>query len=262
MDATLITGASGGIGLEYARIAAAAGENLILVARSKDTLERIASELSAAHGVQVEVIAEDLATDGAVERIVTALESKSIIVHDLVNNAGVGKLDPFVDMPVDAIENMLALNIRTVTMLTRALLPDMVAHGRGRILNVASTAAFAPGPLMAVYYASKAYVLSWSVALSDELRGTGVTVTCLCPGPTRTAFQKTAGMNGSAMFKKGLIMTAAEVALIGRRALLRGNPIVVAGWKNGLSTYATRLIPRTLAARIARRLQESTVRPA
>lgn len=255
MNATLVTGASGGIGLEYARLAAQDGENLVLVARSVDRLNAVASTLRAECGVDVTVIAEDLTDGGSIGRIMDSLEARGIVVDALINNAGVGKLAPFAGMDEAAIDAMLALNVRSVTMLTRALLPGMIERKRGRILNVASTAAFQPGPLMAVYYATKAYVMNWSLALSLELEGTGVTVTCLCPGPTRTGFQDVAGMNRTAMFKSPLVMTAADVALIGRRALLRGTPLVVAGYRNAFFAFCTRLISRTLGGRIARRLQ-------
>jgi short-subunit dehydrogenase len=259
MLATLITGASGGIGLAYARLAAKDGENVVLVARSKSGLDAVATELRNAYGVDVTVMAEDLIDAGAVERIVTALKERNITIDALVNNAGVGKLAPFADTDAETIDTMLTLNIRAVTQLTRALLPGMIERKRGRIVNVASTAAFQPGPLMAVYYATKAYVMNWSLALGLELEHTGVTVTCLCPGPTSTGFQNVAGMNNAAMFKSRFVMTAEDVARIGRRAALRGTPLVVTGRRNSFFAFCTRLIPRTIAGRIARRLQGSAL---
>lgn len=256
MAYTLVTGASGGIGAEIARLAAADGHDLALVARSADALETFATELRAAHGVRVEVLPFDLSDHASVGRLVATLEEKKIEVDTLVNNAGVGKLGTFATMDPAAIDGMVSLNVAAVTSLARALLPGMVERKSGRILNVASTAAFQPGPLMAVYYATKAYVMHWSLALSDELRGSGVTVTCLCPGPTRTGFQRTAGMNGTALFKSAFIMTAGRAAEIGYRAMLRGKPLVVAGRRNAFFAFCTRLIPRSLAGSIAKRLQE------
>lgn len=254
---TLVTGASGGLGAEFARLAAADKHDLVLVARSTEKLAALAAELRTAHGVAVETIVDDLADPSSVERVVAALAAKGLTIDVLINNAGVGKLAPFAAMSPETIAGMIDLNVRTLTLLTRALLPGMISRRAGRVLNVASTAAFQPGPLMAVYYATKAYVLHWSIALSDEVAGTGVTVTCLCPGPTRTGFQGVAGMNGSALFKSRLTMTAERAASIGYRAMLRGKPVVVAGRRNAFFAFGTRLVPRAVAARIARRLQES-----
>lgn len=257
MPVTLITGASGGLGADFARLAAADGNDLVLVARSKDALEALAAELRGARGVRTEVIAEDLSDPASIPRLVGALAEKNIAVDALVNNAGFGNLDAFASTDPETIRGMLRLNVEAATMLARALLPGMLARGRGRILNVASTAAFLPGPLMAVYYASKAYVLHWSLALSDEARGTGVTVTCLCPGPTRTGFQKSAKMNRSAMFTSLSVMASAEVARIGYRAMLAGRPLATAGMRNRVAVFLIRFLPRMAAAGIARRLQES-----
>ncbi len=254
MATTLITGASGGLGAAFARLFATEKNDLVLVARSKDALEALAAELRTTHGITVTILIEDLSDPLSVGRIVTAVKEQEI--DTLVNNAGVGKLSRFADMAEDDVRAMLSLNVDAVTLLTRALLPGMIARKRGQILNVASTAAFQPGPLMAVYYASKAYVLHWSLALSNELRGTGVTVTCLCPGPTKTGFQKTAGMLDSPLFKKLHTMDAETVVRIGYDALQRGKPMVVPGAINAIGAFCTRLIPKTLAARIARKAQE------
>ncbi len=255
--ATLVTGASGGLGLAFARLAAARKQDLVLVARTAEKLESLAAELRTAHDVAVTVVTEDLAEPTAVTKLMATLSSKNVTIDTLINNAGVGKLAPFSTMPEDAIADMIDLNVRTLTLLTRALLPGMIARKNGRILNIASTAAFQPGPLMAVYYASKAYVVSWSLALGNELAGSGVTVTCLCPGPTSTGFQRTAGMNGSAMFKSSFLMTAERAATIGYTAMLRGKPLVVAGKRNAFFAFCTRFVPRTFAGAVARRLQES-----
>lgn len=243
--------------MEIARLAAADGHDLVLVARSGDSLEAAAAELRARHGINVSIFALDLSDRASVPRLVAALDDQRIAIDVLVNNAGVGKLGAFATMDPAVIDGMVALNVGAVTALARALLPGMVARRHGRILNVASTAAFQPGPLMAVYYATKAYVMHWSLALSDELRGSGVTVTCLCPGPTRTGFQATAGMNGTALFKSTFIMTAERAASIGYRAMLAGKPLAVAGLRNTVFAFCTRLVPRMVAGSIAKRLQAS-----
>lgn len=256
MSTILITGASSGLGVEFARLAAANGDDLVLVARSVDKLDLLADELRSAHGVKTTVLPYDLSSPGSVDSIVRDLSAASIAVHTLVANAGVGKLGAFAEQSPEDAANMLRLNVESLTMLIRALLPGMLERKAGRILTVASVAAFTPGPLMAVYYASKAYVLHFSVALANELRGTGVTVTCLCPGPTKTGFQKTANMAEAPMFKKLHVMDAASVAKIGYDAMLRGKAIAVTGWANKLSALLTRLAPKTFTAKIARAAQE------
>lgn len=252
--ATLVTGASSGLGVEFARLAAERKQDLVLVARSTEKLEALAAELRA-QSVTVTVVAEDLAETTSVARLMATLAGENIVIDTLINNAGVGKLGAFATMSDDAIAGMIDLNVRTLTLLARSLLPGMLERKNGRILNVASTAAFQPGPLMAVYYATKAYVVSWSLALSNELAGTGITVTCLCPGPTSTGFQKVAGMNRSAMFKSAFLMSAARAASIGYSAMLRGRTLIVAGKRNSVIAFCTRLLPRSLCARIARRMQ-------
>lgn len=261
MAVTLVTGASGGLGAAFARLAAADGSDLVLVARSEDVLEALAAELRAAHGVAVTVLAADLSHPSSVERLAGELSSRGIDVETLVNNAGIGSFGPFAAGDSSTMRRMIALNVDSPTLLARSLLPGMVARKRGRVLNVASTAAFQPGPLMAVYYATKAYVLHWSLALRDELAGTGVTVTCLCPGPTKTGFQKTAGMLESPLFKRWSTLDAATVARAGYEALRRGRATCVPGLVNKLGAFGTRLIPRTLAARVARMAQETPARP-
>lgn len=253
VSVTLITGASGGIGAEFARLAAAAGEDLVLVARSKDKLEELAATLRTSRGVSVTVLAEDLSDPAAVGRIA----ERAPAVDTLIANAGVGQLSAFSREAPEDIERMLRLNVESLTMLIRAFLPGMIERKSGRILTVASTAAYAPGPLMAVYYASKAYVLHFSVALRNELRGSGVSVTCLCPGPTTTGFQKAANMMEAPMFKKFHTMDAASVARTGYAGMQRGKAIVIAGWSNKLSAFLTRLAPKTFVARVARAAQES-----
>lgn len=257
MSTILITGASSGLGVEFARLAAANGDDLVLIARSVEKLDLLANELRSERGANVTVLPYDLSSPSSVDAIVRDLSAADITIDTLIANAGVGKLGAFAEQSAEDVATMLRLNIESLTMLIRALLPGMIERKTGRILTVASVAAFTPGPLMAVYYASKAYVLHFSVALANELRGTGVTVTCLCPGPTKTGFQKTANMAEAPMFKKLHVMDAASVAKIGYVAMLRGKAIVVPGWTNKLSAFLTRLAPKTFTARIARAAQES-----
>src|SRR3954454_3939709 len=193
----LITGASGGIGLELARVFAAHGYDLVLVARSGGKLEELAGELRTRHGIEARVIAKDLARPESPEELFRELETAGVTVDVLINNAGFATFGPFVAADLHAELEELQLNVVTLTHLTKKLLPAMVARKRGGVLNVASTAAFQPGPFMAIYYATKAYVLSFSEALAAELEGQGVTISVLCPGPTETGFTARAGLEGT-----------------------------------------------------------------
>ncbi len=210
----LITGASSGIGYEFAKVFASNGFNLILAARGKDALDNIAAELSAKHGITALVFAKDLSLPDAPDDLYNDLQKQGITVDILVNNAGFATYGYFTDIPLDKELQLLQLNIVALTHLTKLFLPGMKTRGYGKILNLASTAAFQPGPLMAVYYASKAYVLSFSEAISEELHGTGVSVTAFCPGPTELGFQKRAAMEESKLVQGGL-MSAEAVAKIG-----------------------------------------------
>jgi uncharacterized protein len=251
----LVTGASGGIGLELARELARHGHPLVLSARSAAKLEALAGELSAQHGVKAVAIPADLREPGGAERLARALREKDLDVDVLVNNAGVGMHGPFFAADPAAQLGLLQLNVVSLTALTRLLLPGMVARRAGRVLNLASTAAFVPGPFMATYYASKAYVLSLSVALANELAGSGVTVTALCPGATRTGFDAAAGVTRTKLFKRG-VMDAASVALAGYEGMMAGKAIVVPGVRNRLLAGSAGLARRTFTARIARALHD------
>jgi short-subunit dehydrogenase len=251
----LITGASGGIGLELAKIFARHGHNLVIVARSQDKLASQARELASQHDISVKVLAKDLADPAAPRDIYRQLQQESIQIDVLVNNAGFATYGFLAELDLDGELAMMQVNIVALTHLTRLFLPDMLERKRGRILNVASTAAFQPGPLMAVYYASKAYVLSFSEAIANELQGTGVTVTALCPGPTRTGFQARADMEDSKLVQGGL-MDAATVAEAGYKALMQGETVVVPGLLNKLRAFAVRLVPDRVAARFVRKIQE------
>jgi uncharacterized protein len=254
----LITGASFGIGLELARIFAREGYNLVLVARTADKLRQLASELEKANSTRSLILATDLTEPGAAAYLLDQTTRADIQVDVLVNNAGFGQYGLFVNNDLEECLRQIQLNITTLTHLTRLYLPLMMARKSGRILNVASTAAFQPGPLMAVYFATKAYVLHFSEALSNEVDGTGVTVTCLCPGATKTEFHKRANALGMNLLKFGT-MDAHTVAEDGYRALMAGKPVVISGLKNWLLAQLVRLSPRRLVTAIARRTQEHWV---
>lgn len=252
----LITGPSFGIGLELARIFAREGYNLVLVARSGDRLRALASDLEKTHGTRSLILATDLTDPGASAYVFDQTSRANIAVDVLVNNAGFGQYGPFVESDLEECLRQIQLNVTTLTHLTRLYLPAMVERQSGRILNVASTAAFQAGPLMAVYFATKAYVLHFSEAIANELEGTGVTVTCLCPGATATEFHKRAKASEMRLLKMGS-MDARTVAEDGYRALLKGKPIVISGFKNWLVAQSVRFAPRRLATAIARKTQES-----
>jgi hypothetical protein len=251
----LITGASSGIGLELARIFARAGYNLVLVARNGDRLRQLASELEKAHGARSLILATDLTEPGAAAYVLDQTTRAGLHLDVLVNNAGFGQYGLFAENDLEECLRQIQLNVTTLTHLTRLYLPGMIERKMGRILNVASTAAFQPGPLMAVYFATKAYVLHFSEALANELHGSGVTVTCLCPGATVTEFHKRANATGMKLLKMGA-MDARTVAEDGYRALIEGKPVVISGFKNWLVAQSVRLAPRRLVTAIARKTQE------
>jgi short-subunit dehydrogenase len=252
----LITGASGGIGRELALLFAQDGYDLVLVARSRDKLDELAGKVQREHGISVRVSSKDLCQPGAPEELYAELAAQGADIHVLVNNAGFGVSGPFAEASVtDALE-MMQLNMVALTHLTRLFVTDMLKRSEGRILNIGSTAAFAPGPMMAVYYATKAYVVSLSEALANELAGSGVTVTVLAPGPTDTGFADRAGNRESRLFR-GSTMDPGAVAEIGYRALMRGKTLVVPGLRNRVMAFSVRLAPRRLVTQLARRMQEA-----
>jgi short-subunit dehydrogenase len=252
MPYAIITGASAGIGRELALFCAEAGYDLVLIARNEAALR----ELAAGTGRKARILAIDLARQSAPEEIFAAVRDVLPETEILINNAGFGLCGYFDQMDVNGVMEMIQVNVTALTHLTRLFLPGMIARGSGRILNVASTAAFQPGPLMAVYYATKAYVLSFSEALQNELRGRGVTVTTLCPGPTVTEFQKRAGISSTRLFASGRTMDAKTVADIGFKAMMAGRSTVTAGTLNAIGAFLTRFVPRSLTAALARKLQE------
>ena len=251
MGTALITGASAGLGLEFAKLFAADKHDLVLVARRKDRLDELATKLAADHQVKVEVIAADLMAADASDKILREVAERKLEIDFLVNNAGYGTTGRFVGSDVAKERGMIAVNVTALTELTRGVLPGMIARGRGRVLNISSTAAFQPGPFMAVYYASKAYVSSFSEALVYELKGTGVTVTVSCPGPTLTEFSQVAGMEKSRLFAKGGAMSSVDVATQAYRAMHAGKVMIVHGFMNALSAFSVRFSPRWLVRAIA-----------
>lgn len=241
----LVTGASSGIGREFARVLARNGFDLVLVARNKKALEELADELRAT-GAECIVLRKDLSKPHAPDDVLSFVKRRGVSIELLINNAGFGLHGPFVHQERSQQLDLLQVNIVAVTHLTRLFAAEMVPRGRGRILNVASTAAFQPGPLMALYYASKAYVLSFSEALAVELAGTGVTVSCLCPGPTRTDFHRRAHMEHVHLVKTLSMMDATTVAEAGFRGLMRGRRVIIPGLFNKLGTMLGRLAPHSL----------------
>jgi short-subunit dehydrogenase len=252
----LITGGSGGIGYELAKLFARDRYNLVLVARSADKLNPVAGELQGQFPVAVKTIALDLAAGPATKSLFDQVQGEGVVVDVLVNNAGFGVFGEFAQMTEEEILGQIQLNITALTQLTRLFLPSMVARREGKIMNVASTAAFQPGPLMAVYYATKAYVLSFSEALANELAGSAVVVSCFCPGATDTGFQKRAGMENSRLFKKIGAMNAEVVARDGYRGLMAGKVLVFSGAQNWLLAESVRFAPRKWVTAISRWVAE------
>ena len=253
----LITGGSGGIGLEIAKVLAREGFDLVLVARKRDTLEAAAGQIEGKFDVRVQVFAADLRRPDAPQTIFNFLHNENIPIEVLVNNAGFGLGGEFADTKIQRELEMIQVNIAALTHLTKLFLPAMIKRKSGRVLNLASTAAFQPGPLMAVYYATKAYVLSFSEALAEELRHSGVTVTALCPGATRTDFAATAEVGNSRLFAAFGIADAADVAEFGVAAMMHGRRVAIPGIKNKIVAQANRFAPRAVTAKVSRMLQEA-----
>lgn len=256
MSNVLITGASGGIGYELAKLFARDHHNLVLVARGGDKLAQVATELQPT-GITVRTIPLDLSQPLAPKFLFDQLQSTGTTIDILINNAGFGVYAEFAQMPLEEILGQIQLNITSLTELTRLFLPAMLARRSGRIMNVASTAGFQPGPLMAVYYATKAYVISFSEAIANELQHSGVTVTCFCPGATHTGFAKRAKVEESRLFKVGA-MSAEKVALDGYRALMEGRTLAISGAHNWLVAQSTRFAPRKMVTAVSRWVAEKT----
>lgn len=249
----VVTGASGGLGYEFAKLLAAAGYDLAIVARSQQQLDLNAETLRTQFRVNVSSIAMDLSSPGAAHALLERVPSCEV----LINNAGFANYGPFAQLSEGKILEEMQLDVVTVTLLTRLYLPGMIGRGNGKVLNVASTAAFAPGPTGAVYYASKAYVLSLSEAIAYELRNTGVTVTALCPGPTATGFAKRAGGESSLLFRLP-VASAEKVAKAGFDGMMRGKPVVVPGFFNNLIAISAKFSPRQLVLALSAKLLQRT----
>jgi len=252
----LITGASAGLGFEFAKLFARDKYNLVLVARSGPKLAQLAEGLRHQHGITVKTIPLDLGLPRAAQDLFEETHRAGIAVDILVNNAGYGRSGSFADIAIEESYGQIQLNITALTLLTRLFLPAMIERRSGKIMNVASTAAFQPGPMMAVYYATKAYVLSFSEAIADELRNTGVCVTCFCPGPTLTEFQKRAQTENTRVLKQFRPMDAKTVAADGYRALMANKTLAISGFKNWIAAESVRFAPRKAVTAISRWVAE------
>jgi len=253
----LITGASSGIGLELARIFAKNKTDLVLAARSGDKLKALSDEITKSSGVKVKIISKDLSILKNCEELAAKLKNENITIDYLVNNAAFGTSGFFTDTDLQKEIEMINLNITALTYLSKVYAREMKQRGSGKILNVSSTAAFQPGPLMAVYYATKAYVQSLSEALANELKGTGVTVTALCPGPTISGFQSAANINNVRLVKGRKLPTSAEVALFGYNSMMNGKTVAVHGLMNKIVVQIVRFVPRKLITSVIRKIQET-----
>jgi short-subunit dehydrogenase len=255
-SAVLITGASGGIGYELAKLFAKDHHNLVLVARSQTRLAQVADELQRQFRISVKTVALDLAEPNASQSLFAQLQHESVSVDILINNAGYGQFGEFADISLDESQGQIQLNITALTALTKLFLGPMLERRSGTIMNVASTAGFQPGPLMAVYYATKAYVISFSEALANETADKGVTVTCLCPGATETGFAGRAGNDKTRLFKSLRPMEAKTVASAGYYGMLKGKTIVIPGVRNWLVAESVRISPRKLVTAVSRWVSE------
>ena len=249
---TLITGASSGIGMELARVFARKGHHLLITARRKDRLNKLKSELESDFGVKIYVVAADLSEKRAPSILFEYADDHNLVIDILVNNAGVGDFGPFYESDWDRQETMIDLNMKSLTHLTHLLLPKMLKLDRAYIMNVASNAAFQPGPNMSIYYATKHFVLAFSEAIAEELKDTGVTVTALCPGPTKSEFRKQAGMNKSLIYRTFPVPDSRQVAKYGYKALMRGKRVAVHGLTNKLFSVMVQLVPKRLVTPIVK----------
>jgi short-subunit dehydrogenase len=251
----LITGASMGLGAEFARLFAANGHDLVLTARSADKLASVKREIENLHGASVRVIVADLAEPGAPRAIYDEIAAAGIEISVLVNNAGYGMYGFFHEVDRDAVMDMIQVNVNALVLLTRLFIGDMVGRGRGRILNVASTAAFQPGPLQPVYYATKAFVLSFTEAIANELKGTGVTATALCPGPVATGFQERANVGDVRGLRLMMRTTPEQVVREGFDGMVKGKSVVIPGMLNRVLVFLLRFSPRNFVTGMVRRIQ-------
>jgi len=256
MATALITGASSGIGLELAKVHASKGGNLVLVARNLSKLNALKTELESTYKVKVYTICKDLSANNAAKEVYDETSEQKIQVDYLINNAGFGDFGLFAELDWNKQWQMINLNITTLTHFTKLYLQDMVKRGNGKIMNVASTAAFQSGPTMAVYYATKAYVLSFSEAVNNEVSNKGVTVTTLCPGATESGFQAAAAMEESNLVKGKKLPSSKAVALYGYAAMLKGKAVAIHGFMNYLLANSVRFMPRALVVKVTRKMQD------
>ncbi len=255
--AALITGASSGIGKALAENFAKDGYNLVLAARGIAKMQALADDLQKRYKISATVIGADLETNDGPAKLHADIKARNITIHALVNNAGYGTFGEFKDSALAPELAMMQLNMNTVVALTKMFMPDLIAT-KGKILNTASTAAFQPGPYMAVYYATKAFVLSFSEAIAAELAGTGVTVTALCPGPTASGFQDKADMHASALVKGKKLPASEEVAAAGYRAMQRGQRVFVPGFMNWVMAQSVRFTPRNIVTAMVKQMSKPT----
>jgi len=256
----LITGASEGIGRDLAELYAADGYDVVLAARREAPLRDLAQGLAARYGIMARVVVADLATRGGCDALVSAAEPDRGRVAALVNNAGLGAVGRFHELPWERAQAQVDVNITALTYLTHRVLPWLRSNGRGEVMQVASVAGFQPGPLMAVYYASKAYVISFSEALHNECAGTGVTVTAVCPGPTTTGFQREAGVKAGARPGGPPPMSSRRVAELAYRGTRAGKRVVVTGWRNRIAAALGRYLPRAWSAKVVEGIQRERMR--
>jgi short-subunit dehydrogenase len=258
MATALITGASSGIGLELAKVHASKGDNLVLVARNKGKLDELKSELESKFKVHVYTIGKDLSLVDAALEVYNETNQQNIQIDYLINNAGFGDFGHFTDSNWSKEAQMIQLNITALTQFTKLYLKDMVKRGSGKVMNVASTAAFQSGPMMAVYFATKAYVLSFSEAVDNEVRAKGVTVTALCPGPTESGFQSAAAMEDSPLVKGKKLPASHEVAVYGYKAMMKGKTVAIHGLMNSILANSVRFMPRKLVVKVTRKIQDKS----
>lgn len=258
MKTALITGASSGIGLELAKIHARQGDNLVLVARSEQKLKDLQAELESKYGTKIIVVALDLSDSQSAKKLFELTEEKKIEVDYLINNAGFGDFELFHQSDIDKATEMINLNVQSLTILTRLYLEVMVKRKSGKIMQLASTASFQPGPFMAVYYATKHYVLAFSEAISEELKGTGVTMTALCPGPTASGFQNAADLRESKLVKGKKLPSSNEVANYGYKAMMKGKRVAIHGFQNKMMAFSVRFTPRNWVTALVKKISEKS----
>ena len=251
----LITGSSNGIGYELAKVHAEKGDDLVLVARNICKLNELKEELEEKHKIKVYTMGKDLSVPGAAREVYDEMKMQKIVIDYLENNAGFGDYGLFAESDWNRQEQMINLNVLTLVHLTRLFLPDMIGRKSGKILNVASTASFQPGPTMSVYFATKAFVLSFSEAVNNEVAEHGITVTALCPGATHSGFQAAASLQDSRIFEGNNFPTSREVAEYGYRAMMRGKTVAIHGLKNTILANGVRFAPRSLVVKMARKVQ-------